>query len=108
MSRMAAWLTLIIVSVPVARAGHLYGRILENGQPVRAAAVLLRCGNDSPSGATDQEGVYRLFAKSTGACTLEVNAGGRRAVGSLYSYDKPTAYDFDLVNEGGRWVLRRR
>lgn len=108
MSRMLAWLIIGWVFVERARAGHLYGRILENGQPVRGAGVILRCGGESPGGTTDPEGVYRLFAKTAGACTLEVNAGGRRAVGQLYSYDKPTAYDFDLVQDGGRWILRRR
>lgn len=108
MSRVPAWLLLGWLSAEMARAGHVYGRILEGGRPVRGAGVVLRCGGETPAGTTDAEGVYRLFAKTTGACTLEVNAGGRRAVGQLYSYDKPTAYDFELVQAGGRWILRRR
>jgi hypothetical protein len=108
MTRITSWLIIGWLLMDVGHAGHLYGRILENGNPVRGAGVILRCGSETPGGTTDPEGVYRLFAKTTGACTLEVNAGGRRAVGQLYSYDKPTAYDFDLVQDGGRWLLRRR
>ena len=108
MIRLTAWLLFAFVLENVAVAGHVYGRILEKGQPVRGAGVVLRCGNDTPGGTTDGEGVYRLYAKTTGSCSLEVNAGGRRATGTLFSYDKPTAYDFELVNSGGRWVLQRR
>jgi len=108
MNRILAWALMSCVSVEMAYAGHVYGRILENGRPVNGAGVILRCGGESPGGTTDAEGTYRLFSKTAGSCTLEVNAGGRRAVGQLYSYDKPTAYDFDLVQEGGRWTLRRR
>ncbi|MBL8173070.1 MAG: hypothetical protein JNK48_00285 [Bryobacterales bacterium] len=108
MSRILAWVLLGWGSVEVASAGHVFGRILENGQPVRGAGVILRCGGERPGGTTDNEGTYRLFAKTTGSCTLEVNVGGRVATGPLYSYDKPTAYDFDLVREGARWILRRR
>lgn len=108
MNRVATWLLLICGSIDVARAGHVYGRIFENGRPVNGAGIVLRCGGESPGGTTDNEGSYRLFSKTTGSCTLEVNAGGRRALGQLYSFDKPTAYDFDLVQEGGRWILRRR
>jgi len=108
MRRAAAWVLLGMAAVSTAIAGHVFGTIRENNQPVRGAAVTLRCGNEAPGGTTDQEGMYRLFARTTGACTLEVNAGGRHAVGPLYSYDKPTAYDFDLVHDGKSWVLRRR
>jgi hypothetical protein len=108
MKQVVAWAMLGSAATSIAMAGHVYGKIRENNQPVQGAGVTLRCGGEAPTGRTDPEGVYRLFSKITGACTLEVNAGGRRAIGGLYSYDRPTAYDFDLVNENGRWVLRKR
>jgi len=108
MRRVIAWTMLGSATTSIAMAGHVYGKIRENNQPVQGAGVTLRCGSETPTGSTDQEGVYRLFSRVTGACTLEVNVRGRRATGPLYSYDRPTAYDFDLVDENGRWILRRR
>lgn len=110
MNRARELLLAAIVTASAAWAGHVYGTIREGNQPLREAKVTLRCGNEQPAAATtDQEGTYRLFSKAAGSCTLEMEHQGRRAVGSLYSYDRPTAYDFDLVQDGkGGWELRRR
>jgi hypothetical protein len=56
-------------------------------------------------GNTDGEGVYRVFVRSTGGCMLVVDPGGKGAKASVYSYDRPTAYDFDMVFRDGRWQL---
>lgn len=99
----------VFTTASMAFAGHVYGTIRENNQPLQGANLVLRCGSESPATKTDQEGTYRLLSKGAGPCTLEMDHGGRRASGSLYSYDRPTAYDFDLVKDGkGGWELRRR
>jgi len=102
--------TLLLATASIAMAGHIYGTIRENNQPVRRALVVLTCGAErAPDARTDDEGVYRVFAKSTGNCQLVLEPGGRNAHGPLYSYDRPTAYDFDLIKDGGgRWILRKR
>lgn len=97
-----------IAAASTAAAGHVYGIIRENNRPIRNVEVSITCGKESGIGHTDQEGVYRLFLKATGNCQVVMEPRGRRASGFLYSYDRPTAYDFDLVRDGGRWVLRRR
>jgi hypothetical protein len=100
---------LALGAASMAWAGHVFGTIRENAQPLRGANVLLRCAADTITGTTDQEGMYRLYSKAAGPCSLEVEHRGRRAVGPVYSYDRPTAYDFDLVSDGkGGFGLRKR
>jgi hypothetical protein len=107
--RSVSMAALLLATASIARAGHIYGTIRENNQPVRRALVVLTCGAErAPDARTDDEGVYRVFAKGTGNCQLVLDPGGRNAPGPLYSYDRPTAYDFDLIREGGRWILRKR
>jgi hypothetical protein len=97
-----------LFAASVAMAGHVYGTIRHNNQPYRNAEVSISCGAETVPGRTNQEGVYRMFVRSTGSCQLVLEPNSRRAPGSLYSYDRPTAYDFDLVQQNGRWVLLQR
>jgi hypothetical protein len=108
MLRAITFVLLGITAASSALAGHLYGTIRENGQSLRGVEIVLNCAGETATGRTDRDGVYRLFLRRTGSCQIVLEPSGRRAVGSLYSYDRPTAYDFDLVREGGRWALRRR
>jgi hypothetical protein len=88
-----------------AMAGQVYGTIFHSNQPLPGVAVILRCPGEESDGRTDNAGVYRVFVKATGSCTLVLEPNGRNAAGSVYSYDRPTSYDFDLVDQGGHWVL---
>lgn len=97
---------LIILSLAsTAAAGQLYGSIFADGKPLRGVPVKLSCPGETNNGNTDVEGVYRVFARSTGGCSLVAEPDGRKASASVYSYDRPTAYNFDLVNRNGRWEL---
>ena len=100
-------LLLLGIAAP-AMAGQIYGTIFQHGQPVSSAAVLLRCNGDDDNGKTDAEGAYRLFVRATGHCQLILDSQGRRVVADIYSYDRPTGYHFDLVDNNGRWELIRR
>lgn len=109
MNRRGLLAILAIGATSVALAGHVFGTIRENNQPLSGARVTLRCAAETAPGTTDKEGTYRLYSKSAGPCTLEIEHHGRRATGTLYSYDRPTAYDFDLVKDGkGGYELRKR
>lgn len=110
MNRVAACALLLIGLTTTAMAGQVYGTLFQDNRPVTGAPVRLTCGNEVANGATDSQGVYRVFVRVTGSCTLVLEPDGRRAEGPLYSYDRPTAYDFDVVNQSGRWILvpRRR
>ena len=64
---------------PPALAGQVYGSIFQNGRPPDGAPVLLRCGGETASNVTDVDGVYRLFARATGAAKSSSNQmGGMR------------------------------
>jgi hypothetical protein len=89
-------------------AGHVYGTIFFNGQPLANALVFLKCPGETSEGSTDSEGVYRVFAQARGDCQIALDSNGRRASAAIYSYDRPTGYDFDLVMRNGRWELIRR
>jgi hypothetical protein len=110
MRRMVAGALFTIGTCTVASAGQLYGTLRQNDQPVQSAPVSVTCGSERKGGQTDSEGVYRVLVSATGNCTLVLEPDGRRAQGTLYSYDRPTGYDFDVVNQHGSWVLvpRRR
>jgi hypothetical protein len=96
----------IVVSIgSTVSGGQLYGSIFQNNRPLQGAPLALICGGESIGGTTDGDGVYRLFARANGGCTLVVEPDGRRATAAVYSYDRPTAYSFDLINRGGRWEL---
>jgi len=99
---------IVLSLVAPAAAGQLYGRILLDNRPFTGAPVALVCNGANDNGSTDGEGVYRVFVRATGGCTLIVDPNGRHATASVYSYDTPTAYDFDLVNRNGRWELLLR
>ena len=90
-------------------AGQVYGTIVQNGQPLRRAPVELRCSGETASDVTDDDGVYRLFVRATGSCQFVVEPKGRNVAAAIYSYDRPTGYNFDLmIDRNGRWELVRR
>jgi hypothetical protein len=103
-----ACVLLVICVSSTAWAGQVYGTIFHNNQPVRNAPVVLTCGSDSARGSTDEDGVYRLFVRATGTCILVLEPDGKNARGSLYSYDRPTANDFDLIAAENGWLLQKR
>lgn len=100
-------LFLTILSSP-AFAGQIYGTLFLNNQPLAQTVVVLTCGAETGQATTDGSGVYRIFVRATGNCSVAVDPNGRNARGSLYSYDRPTAYDFDVINQGGQWILSSR
>lgn len=99
---------LVFVVVSPIFAGNVFGTIREGNRSIPNASVSMTCGKESDSKQTDAEGVYRLFVRATGGCDLVVVLPGRRMTATVYSYDRPTAYDFDIVHEGTGWVLRKR
>jgi hypothetical protein len=108
MKRAAAYVLFLAGFSSTAIAGQVYGTIYQNNRPYTNAQVILSCPGGQTVGATDSAGVYRLFGKGTGVCTVAVNLQGSQAPGSLYSYDRPTGYDFDLVQQDGKWRLNPR
>jgi hypothetical protein len=104
-----ALLLLFACSLP-AVCGNVYGTIRENGQPAAGVSATLTCPKEPPSkpSVTEKDGIYRVFSRTTGAGQLTVVSGQRTMSVSVYSYDRPTAYDYDIVRSGNTWSLRKR
>jgi hypothetical protein len=105
LKRVASLLLLFLAFGLKAIAGQVYGRIFHNDEPTPGMQLELQCSDESTSGQTDDEGVYRLFVRATGECMVVARVGDQRAEGRLYSYDRPTEYDFDLIVQEGQWRL---
>ena len=105
MRRAASLLLVALATSPLAEAGHCYGRLSVDGQPVPNANLTLTCGSEVVRGTTDGSGIYRLFAATTGACTLQVDAAGWSASAPINSYDSPASNDFSAVRQGSNVVL---
>ena len=91
-------------------AGQVYGTLRESdrpvGQNIRVEAV---CGNSTYSAVTDNSGVYRLFARETGKCTIRAYYQNQSPQAVIDSYPNPAHYDFDLIRQAnGQYELRRR
>jgi hypothetical protein len=106
-------LPLILVFPTSAFAGKIFGNLTEGGRSVgQGIEVQITCGRGSPiSTRTDVYGAYSFNAPK-GMCGLSVKYPNPNdqwtAPFSVVSPDDPARYDFDLVNEGGRYVLKRR
>ena len=98
---------IILLPIP-ASAGHLFGAMYDGGRPVQSAAVAVSCFRASANAQTGSDGGYRLYVQESGKCTLRVTYRNQTAETSIISFDTPTRYDFDLVAEGNRYVLRKR
>jgi len=99
MKRVALCAALLVSLTGMAVAGEVHGRIFDgNNSPVGQVAVSLSCGGRPVPGTpkTDKDGNYRFFARESGSCTLSVGDAEPKAV---YSYDRPTAYDFNYVGK---------
>jgi len=97
MRRVALCATLLVSFTSMAMAGEVHGRIFNgNNSPAAQVTVSLSCGGRPVPGTpkTDKDGNYRFFARESGSCTLSVSDQAT-ATASVYSYDRPTAYDFN-------------
>jgi hypothetical protein len=98
----------LLVTPGAAVAGNLYGSITQAGKPVAGAAVVVTCGGSTYKAQTGADGGYRVHAKETARCTLEITHQGQPAKVEIVSYNDPTRYDFELVTEGGKPALRKK
>lgn len=81
------------------RAGQMYGSIVEGGRPVPGAAIRVDCPRGSGGGTTESDGTFRINVAPEGRCTFTLTQYGASAV--VFSYARPTQYDFELRRQGG-------
>jgi hypothetical protein len=107
--RVTSVLLLSMLLATPAYAGAIFGTLRINGESVGdQATVHLTCGGDRYKAATDHYGAYNVNVPS-GGCSLYVSF--RNASTEPYpvaSSEDPARYDFDLVYQDGRLVLKRR
>lgn len=110
--KVIAKLTFIVLLFPsFASAGSVHGDLREDGKVVGPGRVVrIQCGSSNPvEGRTDDNGSYRLYVRERGRCTFTLlNYKGQSPSTFIYSYDDPVEYNFDLVLEGGHYLLKRR
>jgi hypothetical protein len=106
----AAIFVLVLCLCPCgALAGQVYGTLRESDRPVPNVRVEAVCGNSTYPAVTDNSGVYRLFAKETGKCTIRAYYQNQTPETLIDSYPNPAHYDFDLIRQAnGQYELRRR
>ncbi len=92
----------------VATAGPIYGTILFNGAALKAAAIVIACGDQTVKGSTLDDGSYRLTAPE-GRCTLTVTSGAfGTASAAVVSSSSAARYSFNVVKGGDGYELRRQ
>jgi hypothetical protein len=105
----SSFVMLLLFAAP-AFAAQVYGTLRAEDRPLQQGVqVVVTCpGNHTYSGATDGSGSYRINVPEKGRCTLQVQYNGQAPTADIYSFDEATKYDFDLVQQGGAYALRRR
>lgn len=102
-------LGLILLLPTVAFTGQIFGSLKEGRRSVgRGVPVEVICGGDRYAVQTDAYGSYNIYAPKTGKCTFVVTHKGASAHASVYSYKDPVRYDFELIQGGRGYELRRR
>jgi hypothetical protein len=99
---------LFLAAPHLADAGHIYGTLRANNQPVANVSGQINCAGGDYGVRTDQRGSYSINIRQKGRCTLCISYGGQVATHDIYSYDNPVRYDFDLIRQGAGYILRRR
>ena len=92
-----------------ASAAEIHGTVSENGKPLpQGVALKLACGGTTASASTDRFGGYSLKIAATGQCKLSIDYKGGSASLSVAVYEKPSRYDLEVKEEGGKLSLARR
>ena len=94
----ALWLMFILFPASL-HAGHIYGSVIENGRPLANAQIQISCPGGSASAQTASDGSFRVNVGAEGRCTFVLTQYGASA--GIFSYAKPTQYDFELRRQGG-------
>jgi len=85
-------LTGVLAAPRDAGAAQIYGSI---NRPNTAVHIQCESGATADT-RTDAQGRYQVFIGLTGRCTLTLpEQGGAHA--TVYSYDQPARFDFDVV-----------
>jgi len=107
---LAAFLLGLVGAGPTV-AGEISGRIIYRGKPIRdGEEVRVRCGSFFSSGTTSPDGFFRVWVEPQGECllTLYLRGPGRESAPyTVFSGPGKIFYDFEMVEPGGAFFLKR-
>jgi hypothetical protein len=99
----------ICLSASYALAGEIYGTITDSGKPVAAGIkVEIATAANKYTGETDKTGDYHVFVSDKGKAALTVSYKDQKPFTSVFSYDKSTRYDWDIIIVDGKMTLKRK
>ena len=104
----AAALAAVALLVPAAaNAGAIYGSVFLNGAGLKGAAITIACGSEKVTGATLDDGSYRVTTPE-GRCTFTVAGPFGSASAEVTSASSATRYSFEVVKGASGYELRRQ
>jgi hypothetical protein len=92
----------------LAYAGQVYGSLIAGGRGAVKVAIEITCAGAVTTGTTASDGSYRINVSRQGQCTFTLPGYEGRPSAVVFSYPKPTQYDFELVGKSGTYRLVRR
>jgi len=90
-----------------AGAGAIYGSIFFDGAGLKGAAITIACGGEKVTGATLDDGSYRITTPE-GRCTFTVAGSFGTASADVTSASSATRYSFEVVKGASGYELRRQ
>ena len=109
MRAMTFVLFLIFLFPTLAYTGQIFGSLSDGRKSVgQRVPVEVACGSSPYRAKTDRYGSYSIYSPKKGKCTLTVHYKGQSAEHTIYSYDDPVRYDFELIQSGEGYKLKRR
>ncbi len=109
LKRSAVLLLSLFLLSAVSVAGELFGTLHEGGKNApKGIKIELVISKKTYSTETDAYGSYRLFVPEKGRCVLKVYYKNQSLSLDAFSYDKSTRYDLDLINNNGKYSLKRK
>ena len=100
---------IIICAASAASAGEIYGTITDSGKPVPAGVKIeVAIAGKVFTGETDKFGTYHVQASDKGKGALTAYYKDQTPVGEIFSYDRPTRYDWTVETVDGKPVLKRK
>ena len=99
-------LTWLIALAPLV-SGEISGDLRSGGAYLPDVPLVLTCGAETVKGQTDKSGSFRLRAKSTGKCRLQVTWKEQSPAVDIVVFEQPSRYRLVLEEHGGKYVLKR-
>jgi hypothetical protein len=108
MKTIIVYLVLFTASLSLVFGGEIYGTIKENGKPIRAGVKVQILINDkSQETSTDNRGFYSIYVTERGKGELIIHYDNQIPSHPIYSSSAAVRYDFALVEENGKYILKR-